>query len=129
LKRSNTKKETPMMEQYHRIKDRNKDSILLFRLGDFYEMFESDAVDASSILNITLTRRNSVPMCGFPYHAADTYISKLIDSGKKIAICEQQSHTDKDGPAGQVSNLKGLVRTGGIVKREVYMVIYQRERP
>jgi DNA mismatch repair protein MutS len=112
-----------MMEQYHRIKDRNKDSILLFRLGDFYEMFESDAVDASSILNITLTRRNSVPMCGFPYHAADTYISKLIDSGKKIAICEQQSHTDKDGPAGQVSNLKGLVRTGGIVKREVVEVI------
>ncbi len=82
-------KETPMMRQYHDIKKKYKDSILLFRLGDFYEMFEEDAKTASSILNITLTRRNEVIMCGFPYHASDTYISKLLRAGKKIAICEQ----------------------------------------
>ncbi len=84
------KKDTPMMSQYRRIKSSNKDSILLFRLGDFYEMFESDAITASSILNITLTKRNNIPMCGFPHHAADTYIAKFLREGKKIAICEQQ---------------------------------------
>jgi DNA mismatch repair protein MutS len=84
------KKETPMMAQYHRIKRRNKDAVLLFRLGDFYEMFENDAVVASSILNIALTKRNGVPMCGFPHHAADTYIGKFLKSGKKVAICEQR---------------------------------------
>lgn len=80
---------TPMMEQYRKIKRSNKDAILLFRLGDFYEMFEEDARLASGILNITLTKRNNVPMCGFPYHAADTYISKLLNEGRKVAICEQ----------------------------------------
>ncbi|RKY01359.1 MAG: DNA mismatch repair protein MutS, partial [Spirochaetes bacterium] len=78
-----------MMKQYHSIKKNYRDTILLFRLGDFYEMFEEDAVEASSILNITLTRRNAVKMCGFPYHAADSYISKLLKSGKRVAICEQ----------------------------------------
>ena len=82
-------KDTPMMKQYHSIKKKYKDTILLFRLGDFYEMFEDDALEASSILNITLTRRNNVKMCGFPYHAADSYISKLLKSGKRVAICEQ----------------------------------------
>jgi len=82
--------ETPMMKQYHRIKQKHSDSILLFRLGDFYEMFEGDAAMASSILNIALTKRNNVPMCGFPHHAAESYIGKLIQNGKKIAICEQQ---------------------------------------
>lgn len=117
------KKETPMMEQYHRIKNRNKDSILLFRLGDFYEMFESDAVDASSILNITLTRRNAVPMCGFPHHAADTYIAKLINNGKKIAICEQRNGSDEDDPIGHGLNVKGTAGARGIVKREVVEII------
>jgi DNA mismatch repair protein MutS len=84
------KKETPMMAQYHRLKRKNRDSILLFRLGDFYEMFEKDAAVASSILNIALTKRNGTPMCGFPHHAADTYIGKLLKEGKKVAICEQQ---------------------------------------
>ena len=82
-------KDTPMMKQYHSIKKNYKDSILLFRLGDFYEMFEEDALEASSILNITLTKRNKVKMCGFPYHAADSYISKLLKSGRRVAICEQ----------------------------------------
>jgi len=100
--------DTPMMRQYHRIKGQNKDSILLFRLGDFYEMFEQDAVIASGILNITLTKRNNVPMCGFPYHAADTYIAKLLQKGLKIAICEQQEDPEK---------------AKGIVKREVVETI------
>jgi len=82
-------KKTPMMEQYYTIKKRNTGSILLFRLGDFYEMFEDDALEASRILNITLTKRNSVPMCGFPHHAAKNYISRLLLHGKKIAVCEQ----------------------------------------
>jgi DNA mismatch repair protein MutS len=80
---------TPMMAQYRRIKERFDDSILFFRLGDFYEMFEKDAREVSSLLDLTLTQRAGVPMCGIPYHAAPTYISRLLAAGKKIAICEQ----------------------------------------
>jgi len=101
-------KNTPMMVQYYRIKNKSKDSILLFRLGDFYEMFEDDAITASSILNITLTKRNKVPMCGFPYHAADTYIARLLKDGKKVAICEQKGCPEK---------------TKGIVEREITEII------
>ena len=78
-----------MMRQYKRIKKSHTDSILFFRLGDFYEMFLSDAKEASSILNLTLTKRHNIPMCGIPYHAAHGYISRLLKAGKKIAICEQ----------------------------------------
>ncbi len=78
-----------MMRQYKRIKQSHTDSILFFRLGDFYEMFLSDAKEASSILNLTLTKRHNIPMCGIPYHAAHSYISRLLKAGKKIAICEQ----------------------------------------
>ncbi len=78
-----------MMRQYKRIKQSHTDSILFFRLGDFYEMFLSDAKEASSILNLTLTKRHNIPMCGIPYHAAHGYISRLLKAGKKIAICEQ----------------------------------------
>ena len=99
---------TPMMEQYYRIKRENSDSILLFRLGDFYEMFEKDAIYASRTLNITLTKRNTVPMCGFPFHAADTYIARLLEQGNKIAICEQTEDPNQ---------------AKGIVKREVVEVI------
>ena len=81
--------DTPMMRQYKRIKKSHTDSILFFRLGDFYEMFLSDAKEASSILNITLTKRHGIPMCGIPYHAAHGYISRLLKAGKKIAVCEQ----------------------------------------
>lgn len=85
---------TPMMRQYLEVKEELKDSILFFRLGDFYEMFFDDAKEASRILHIALTSReagkgNKVPMCGIPYHAADNYIARLIKNGKKIAICEQ----------------------------------------
>jgi DNA mismatch repair protein MutS len=80
-----------MMAQYRRIKQDHRDDILFFRLGDFYEMFSEDAVEVSSLLNLTLTSRNGQPMCGIPYHAARSYIARLLKIGKKIAICEQIS--------------------------------------
>lgn len=83
------------MLQYKRIKNENRDSVLFFRLGDFYEMFEDDAREVSRILNLTLTRRHNIPMCGIPYHAADNYIGRLLKAGKKIAICEQVSLPEK----------------------------------
>jgi DNA mismatch repair protein MutS len=105
---------TPMLKQYLEIKDQHKDTILFYRMGDFYEMFFEDAQIASKILSITLTSRNNkndanrVPMCGVPYHAAQTYIAKLVQAGKRVAICEQ---------IGNPAEAKG------IVKREVIRVI------
>lgn len=104
---------TPMMKQYMAIKEQHPDSILFFRLGDFYEMFLEDAETASRVLEITLTARdggngNKVPMCGVPHHAADTYIARLIDKGYRVAICEQV----EDPRAAK-----------GIVKREVTRII------
>ncbi|MCX8130663.1 MAG: DNA mismatch repair protein MutS [Clostridia bacterium] len=104
---------TPMMQQYLDIKEQYKDCILFFRLGDFYEMFFSDAETASKELEITLTGRDCgleqrAPMCGVPFHSADSYISKLINKGFKVAICEQV-----EDPA--------LAK--GIVKRDVIRVI------
>ncbi len=79
-----------MMRQYRRIRDRlPADTILFFRMGDFYEMFFADATEASQILEITLTRRQGVPMCGVPYHAANSYIARLIGAGRKVALCDQ----------------------------------------
>jgi DNA mismatch repair protein MutS len=81
---------TPMMQQYQRLrKSIPPDTLLLFRLGDFYEMFFDDAKEASALLNVALTKRNRVPMCGVPYHAAPNYIAKLIKAGRRIAICDQ----------------------------------------
>ncbi|MFA4858329.1 MAG: DNA mismatch repair protein MutS [Candidatus Margulisiibacteriota bacterium] len=84
---------SPMVKQYQEIKSRYQDAILFFRLGDFYEMFNEDALLASRELEITLTGRgaaeNRMPMCGVPHHAAESYIAKLIDRGYKVAICEQ----------------------------------------
>src|SRR5216110_2173813 len=85
---------TPMMRQYHAVKQETPDALLLFRLGDFYELFFEDAVTASRELQITLTSRNkekgiAVPMCGVPYHSAENYIAKLIRKGFKVAICDQ----------------------------------------
>ena len=74
---------TPMMAQYRSVKERFSDSILFFRLGDFYEMFEKDAIEASSLLDLTLTQRSGVPMCGVPYHAAASYISRLLSAGQE----------------------------------------------
>ena len=86
-----------MLDQYRRIKAKHRDEILFFRLGDFYEMFNEDAKEASAILGLTLTRRQGLPMCGIPYHAAKTYIARLLKAGKKIAICEQKSLSNKRG--------------------------------
>src|SRR2546422_2418733 len=85
---------TPMMRQYQAVTQEARDALLLFRLGDFYELFFEDAVTASRELEITLTARNKdrenpVPMCGVPYHAADGYIARLLRKGYKVAICEQ----------------------------------------
>ncbi|WFD12030.1 DNA mismatch repair protein MutS [Tepidibacter hydrothermalis] len=85
---------TPMMKQYFQIKENYKDSILFFRLGDFYEMFFEDAIVASRVLEIALTGKNCgleerAPMCGVPFHSSSSYISKLIENGYKVAICEQ----------------------------------------
>lgn len=104
---------SPMMEHYKNLKENYPDTIMLYRLGDFYEMFFEDAVKASKILDLTLTGRDCgleerAPMCGVPYHAIDNYISKLISAGCKVAICEQLSN-----PGDQK----------GMVKRDVIRVI------
>jgi DNA mismatch repair protein MutS len=81
-----------MMQQYRRLRASiPADTLLLFRLGDFYELFFEDAKEASGLLNVALTKRNDVPMCGVPYHAAQTYIAKLIKAGRRVAICDQTS--------------------------------------
>jgi len=77
------------MEQYHKIKKEYPDTLLFFRLGDFYEMFGDDAKLGSKVLEIALTSRQKVPMCGVPYHSASKYIATLIKTGYKVAICEQ----------------------------------------
>jgi DNA mismatch repair protein MutS len=83
---------TPMMQQYQRLRGSvPPDVLLLFRLGDFYELFFADATEAAGVLNVSLTKRNGVPMCGVPYHAAQNYIAKLIKAGKRVAICDQTS--------------------------------------
>jgi DNA mismatch repair protein MutS len=91
---------TPMMRQYHAVKQETPDALLFFRLGDFYELFFDDAVTASRELEITLTARNKdrdnpVPMCGVPYHAADGYIARLLRKGFKVAICDQMEAAQK----------------------------------
>ncbi|WP_124032595.1 DNA mismatch repair protein MutS [Olavius algarvensis spirochete endosymbiont] len=96
-----------MFRQYDRQKESYKDSVLLFRMGDFYEMFKSDAIEISRLLNLTLTQRQGVPMCGIPYYAVDNYIARLLEHGKKIAICEQV-----EMPKGK-----------GLAKREVVEVV------
>src|SRR5712692_11925448 len=85
---------TPLMRQYNSIKQKFPNALLLFRLGDFYELFYEDALVASRELQITLTSRSrekdvSIPMCGVPYHAADNYIAKLIAKGQRVAVCDQ----------------------------------------
>ena len=106
---------TPMMKQYHEIKEQNKDAILFFRLGDFYEMFSDDAILASRELDLTLTTRDRAkpedertPMCGVPYHSCDGYIARLIAKGYKVAICEQT-----EDPAA----------AKGLVKRDIIRVV------
>ncbi len=99
---------TPLMEQYFRIKELHRDALLFFRLGDFYEMFYEDAKVAAPVLDIALTSRQKVPMCGVPYHAVASYLPKLLRAGFKVAICEQV----EDPKAAK-----------GIVRREVIKVL------
>jgi len=85
---------TPLMRQYNAMKAKFPDAILLFRVGDFYETFGQDAIETAKILGITLTKRangkdKDLELAGFPYHAVDTYLPKLIRAGKRCAICEQ----------------------------------------
>jgi DNA mismatch repair protein MutS len=83
---------TPMMQQYQRIRrGLPPDTLLLFRLGDFYEMFFDDAKEGASILNVALTKRNQTPMCGIPFHAAENYIRRLLKAGRRVAVCDQVS--------------------------------------
>jgi DNA mismatch repair protein MutS len=99
---------TPMMAQYRRIKgELPKDALLLFRLGDFYEMFFEDAQTGSQMLNLALTARNGIPMCGLPFHAANSYIGKILRAGKKVAICEQTEEA----------------RPGKLVNREITQIL------
>jgi len=94
------KKQTPMMRQYSKIKQKHRDSILLFRMGDFYEMFYEDALVASKVLGIALTSRDrdgeeKIPLAGIPWHSAERYISRLIKSGHSVAVCEQTEDASK----------------------------------
>ncbi|MGH9898628.1 MAG: DNA mismatch repair protein MutS, partial [Pyrinomonadaceae bacterium] len=91
---------TPMMQQYQELKKQHPGTLLLFRLGDFYELFFDDAVTGSRELEITLTARqkehgNPIPMCGVPYHAAASYIARLVRKGYRVAICEQTEEPSK----------------------------------
>ncbi|MFH1701446.1 MAG: DNA mismatch repair protein MutS [Candidatus Zixiibacteriota bacterium] len=104
---------TPMMRQYYRFKDKYPDKILFFRMGDFYEMFGDDAVEAAPILGIALTSRsgnaqNPIPLCGIPHHALDKYLPRLIEAGRKVVICEQVEDPKK---------------AKGIVRRDVVEII------
>ncbi len=109
-------KVTPMMVQYLEIKENYPDSLLFYRMGDFYELFFQDAVDASEALDITLTKRGhhkgaDIPMCGVPFHAADGYLSRLIRKGFKVAICEQMENPAEAKKRGPKSIVKrGVVR-------------------
>src|SRR5881398_4055403 len=99
---------TPMMAQYRRIKSElPTDALLLFRLGDFYEMFFEDAQTGAQLLNVSLTKRGAVPMCGIPFHAANGYIGRLLKAGRKVAICDQVEDA----------------RPGQLVKREVTQIL------
>ncbi len=99
---------TPMMAQYRRIKgELPKDALLLFRLGDFYEMFFEDAQAGAQLLNVALTKRGVIPMCGIPYHAAGGYLARILRAGRKVAICDQMEEA----------------RPGQLVKREVTQIL------
>ena len=100
--------DTPMMRQYFELKRKYPGMLLFFRLGDFYELFEDDAREVSALLGLTLTHRVSVPMCGVPYHAAESYINKLVKMRRMVAICDQ---------------MEDPRQAKGLVKREITRII------
>ena len=104
---------SPLMAQFREIKSRHEDCVLLFRVGDFYETFYEDAVEVARILNIALTTRdknkpNPIPLAGVPFHAVETYVTRLLSAGKRVAICEQVEDASK---------------AKGLVKRDVVEVL------
>ena len=114
---SNSNGLTPMMKQYLEIKEEHFEEILFYRMGDFYEMFFNDAKIASSVLDITLTKRgqwnnNDIPMCGIPFHSSESYLSKLINNGYRVAVCEQINEIEND-----------VKKNKGPMKRKVVRVI------
>ena len=109
---------TPMMIQYRGIKAQYKNEVVFFRLGDFYEMFDEDAVEVSRLLNLTLTHRASRPMCGIPYHAAKVYIARLLRLGKKIVICEQVGEIPKGGKGIAERKVVEIITPGTAVEAE-----------
>ena len=113
MAKAQSAEETPLMKQYLAIKARVGEAILLYRMGDFFETFGQDAVDASRILGITLTSRGNgaaekVPLAGFPHHQLERYLPKLVSAGRKVAVCEQT-----EDPA----------QAKGVVKRDVVEVV------
>jgi len=111
--KKSAKKDTPLMTQYYAVKNKHKDTIVFFRMGDFYEMFNEDAVTASKVLGITLTSRGhgkagDVPLAGFPHHALEGYLAKMIKAGYRVAVCEQ---------------VEDPKEAKGIVKREVIQIV------
>ncbi|HAE08509.1 MAG TPA: DNA mismatch repair protein MutS [Prevotella sp.] len=119
---TNDKGLTPMMRQFFSMKDKHPEALLLFRCGDFYETYCDDAVEAARILGITLTRRNNgaasgAEMAGFPHHALDTYLPKLIRAGKRVAICDQLEDPKKKRAA--IKGKKGLSEMDKMVKRGI----------
>ena len=109
---------TPMMAQYLSIKEQHKSEVVFFRLGDFYEMFNEDAIEVSRLLNLTLTHRGSQPMCGIPYHASKIYIARLLRLGKKIVICEQVGEIPKGGKGIADRKVVEIITPGTAVETE-----------
>lgn len=109
---------TPMMVQYQSVKKNYKNEVVFFRLGDFYEMFNDDAVEVSRLLNLTLTHRANQPMCGIPYHAAKVYIARLLRMGKKIVICEQVGDIPKGGKGIAERKVVEIITPGTALESE-----------
>ena len=123
---------TPMMEQWHQAKQQQPDALLLFRMGDFYELFDKDAITAAPILDLALTCRDKdkdgMRMAGFPFHAADGYIEKLVDRGFKVAVCEQLEDPKhkkgivKRGITNVITPGTALIGEGGAHHEPTYLV-------
>ena len=116
---------TPMMAQYHMVKAEHPDCLLFYRMGDFYELFFDAAITASSVLDITLTKRgknngNEIPMCGVPFHSYEPYLAKLIQSGYKVAVCEQQETPEQ---AKARAKAEGKPASKALVNRDVVRIV------
>ena len=111
-------KDTPLFIQYQNLKAKHPDEVLFFRLGDFYEMFDSDAIEISKLLNLTLTHRASIPMCGIPYRTAKIYIARLLRFGKKVAVAEQVGEIAKPGKGLTERKVTEVITPGTALESE-----------